>query len=204
LGSLFVFACVGQGLVVITSCWRCRCHHDRSFEALTCVSVALAVRALSWLQGPNARAGHHARLCGGMRRRSDHGERCCRYRPTPHVRRRRCAASGCLHLSAPQDSPPLCVWWSDLYNKSGMMPGVFDSQPTELMLGMCSTLAGTLFCLAVSTSLGLPISTAHAIGKTPTWASAVVYTGLLKRRCCACGVCVQSAASLALRSWGRA
>ncbi|ELR19687.1 phosphate transporter, putative [Acanthamoeba castellanii str. Neff] len=51
----------------------------------------------------------------------------------------------------------------DLYNKSGMVPGVFDGQPTELMLGMCSTLAGTLFCLAVSTSLGLPISTAHAI-----------------------------------------
>jgi phosphate/sulfate permease len=66
-------------------------------------------------------------------------------------------------------------WWlaggwlvADLYNKSGMVPGVFDGQPTELMLGMCSTLAGTLFCLAVSTSLGLPISTAHAIGTTTT------------------------------------
>jgi len=51
----------------------------------------------------------------------------------------------------------------DLYDKSGMMPGVFEGQPVELMLGMCSTLAGTLFYLTISTYLELPISTAHTI-----------------------------------------
>jgi len=51
----------------------------------------------------------------------------------------------------------------DLFNKSGMRPGVFDSQPSELMLGMCSTLASTLIYLVINISLALPISTAHAM-----------------------------------------